>query len=357
MFNQIFAQDEAPTTVFDVEPTNVITPAPSVGERLEDATDATVENASRFQRWIASDPVQAWLVEKPFEIILALIGAVLLHVILLFVIRKIAKLNINKSLRVQRALSSRLRSRGRRDQQSRSQATEAMVASQEERRQSRIRTLESVAKSAAGIFVWTWAIIAILTTIGVNVTPLLASAGVAGVALGFGAQSLVKDFLSGIFMLIEDQYGVGDTIDVGEVTGTVEDVSLRLTTLRDTNGTLWFIRNGEILRVGNFSLEYAVALINSPVSLKADTNEATEAVRRAVNAAIQRPEIAEVMLKDPAFDGINAIKVDHMLIRTRIEVLPGQQWFVEREIGTAILREFRKAGIPAPNVTPSSHPQ
>lgn len=347
-----FAQDEAPTTVFDVQPTNVITPAPTAGERIEGAA----EELSRFQRWLASDPVQQWLVEKPFEIILTLIGALLLHLILLFLIKKIARLNIKRSLRVQTALSARLRSRGRRGPASRSQATEAMVASQEERRQSRIHTLASVAKSAAGIFVWTWATIAILTTIGVNVTPLLASAGVAGVALGFGAQSLVKDFLSGIFMLIEDQYGVGDTIDVGEVTGTVEDVSLRLTTLRDTNGTLWFIRNGEILRVGNFSLEYAVALINSPVNLKADTQEATDAVKRAVNAAIERPEIAEVIIKEPAFDGVNAIKVDHMLIRTRIEVLPGQQWFVEREIGTAILQEFRKSGIPAPSAVVSSQP-
>lgn len=347
----IVAQDEAPTTVFDVKPTNVITPAPTAGERIEEAT----EELNRFQRWLASDQVQQWLVEKPFEIILTIIGAILLHAILVFVINKLEKMNIGKSLRVQSALAARLGRRNPGAASKRGQATEAMVATQEERRQSRIRTLSSVGKSAVAIFVWVWAVIAILTTVGVNVTPLLASAGVAGVALGFGAQSLVKDFLSGIFMLIEDQYGVGDWINVGEVEGTVEEVTLRLTTLRDNNGTLWYIRNGEILRIGNSSQEYAVAVINSPVSLKADTNEATEAVKRAVEQAIERPDIAELLLKEPEFDGVNAIKVDHMIIRTRLEVLPGQQWFVEREVGTAIIREFRKAGIPAPNFVPTTN--
>lgn len=117
--------------------------------------------------------------------------------------------------------------------------SEAMERTQEKRRVSRVRTLAQVGKSAVAIVVWVWAGLAILDKLGVNVAPLIASAGVVGVALGFGAQSVVKDFLSGIFMLLEDQYGVGDTIDVGdEIIGDVEDISLRLTTIRDMDGTL-----------------------------------------------------------------------------------------------------------------------
>ncbi|WBT08222.1 mechanosensitive ion channel family protein [Corynebacterium sp. SCR221107] len=311
----------------------------------EEAPDAT-EAATAAAHWLSSDTAQTWLVEKPLEIVGTLLVALILDRVLRKLISKAADININKrptriSLPFARSRSGNLNTQ---------RAAEALSESHEQRRQARVRTLAAVGKSAAAIFVWVWAALAVLTTIGINVTPLIASAGVVGVALGFGAQSLVKDFLSGIFMLIEDQYGVGDTIDVGEVTGTVEDVSLRLTTLRDVNGTQWFVRNGEILRVGNFSQEYAVALINTPVALSANTDEAIAAVSRAVEAVTQRPEITDVLLEDPVIDGVNAVNVDHMLIRTRITTLPGQQWFVEREVGAAILGELRTAGIPLPRL-------
>ena len=117
----------------------------------------------------------------------------------------------------------------------------------------RAATLGAVLRSLAGFAVWVLAGITVLGEIGINLAPLVASAGIAGVALGFGAQSLVKDFLAGLFILIEDQFGVGDVIDAGEATGTVEAVSLRTTRLRDTEGTAWHIPNGQILRVGNLS--------------------------------------------------------------------------------------------------------
>nr|WP_250637472.1 mechanosensitive ion channel domain-containing protein [Corynebacterium pseudotuberculosis] len=129
-------------------------------------------------------------------------------------------------------------------------------------------------------------------------------------------------------MLIEDQYGVGDTIDVGDVVGTVEDVSLRLTTLRDIHGTQWFVRNGEILRIGNFSQDYAVALINIPIALDENASDAINAVTDAVNAAAQEPAINDVLLDSPTVDGVNSIGLDHMLIRARVTTLPDQQWYV-----------------------------
>ena len=115
-------------------------------------------------------------------------------------------------------------------------------------------------RSASSFVVGAIAVAMILAEFGVALGPILASAGIVGVAIGFGAQNLVRDFLSGMFMLLEDQYGVGDIVDLGSANGTVEAVGLRITTVRDGNGTVWYVRNGEILRVGNKSQGYAVAV-------------------------------------------------------------------------------------------------
>ena len=131
------------------------------------------------------------------------------------------------------------------------------------------------------IILLVWVVLSILSVLGVNIAPFIASAGVVGLAIGFGAQNLVRDFVSGVFMLLEDQYGVGDIVDLGEAIGEVETVGLRITTLRDIDGTLWYVRNGEILRVGNMSQEYAVARIEVPVSLSADIDLAQQVALEA----------------------------------------------------------------------------
>ena len=121
------------------------------------------------------------------------------------------------------------------------------------RQKERARTTGTVLSSTLNAIIWVLAMAMVLGEFGFNLGPIIASAGVIGVALGLGAQTLVRDILSGIFMLIEDQYGVGDKVDVLEVKGTVEKVGLRITTIRDAEGTLWYLRNGEILKVGNLS--------------------------------------------------------------------------------------------------------
>jgi moderate conductance mechanosensitive channel len=140
------------------------------------------------------------------------------------------------------------------------------AAAAADRSAQRARTLGSVLRSLCTAVVGVTAAIMVLAEFGVDLAPILASAGIIGVAVGFGAQNLVKDFLSGMFMLLEDQYGVGDIVDVGQASGTVETVGLRITTLRDLNGTLWYVRNGEILRVGNKSQGFAVAVVDVPVA-------------------------------------------------------------------------------------------
>jgi small-conductance mechanosensitive channel len=122
-----------------------------------------------------------------------------------------------------------------------------------ERRDQRSSTISAVLNTVTSVIIWGTAILMSLTVVGVNIAPLLASAGIAGVALGFGAQTLVKDYISGIFLIVEDQYGIGDEVEIGTVRGRVEAVALRTTRVRDDAGVLWYIRNGEILNVANFS--------------------------------------------------------------------------------------------------------
>lgn len=170
-----------------------------------------------------------------------------------------------------------------------------------ERRLQRAQTIGSVLKSTVSIVLLTWIVLAILNVVGgVNIAPFIASAGVIGLAIGFGAQNLVRDFVTGVFMLLEDQYGgVGDFVDLGEATGEVQSVGLRITTVRDIDGTLWYVRNGEIARVGNMSQEYAVARIEVPVALTADVDMAEQVALDAAEAAVADPAMAEKVLGDP----------------------------------------------------------
>src|SRR5690606_8547905 len=144
----------------------------------------------------------------------------------------------------------------------RDRAESALLGNQSvARRQQRAQAIGSLLRSITSFVVLVVAVILVLAEIGVNITPLLASAGIAGVALGFGAQSLVKDFLSGVFMTLEDQFGIGDVVDLGAVSGTVVAVGLRITTIRGADGTIWHVRNGEVLRVGNTSQGSAVVTL------------------------------------------------------------------------------------------------
>ena len=158
-----------------------------------------------------------------------------------------------------------------------------------ERREQRANAIGQLVRSVLAVIIWSSAVLMIMPIFGIDITPLLASAGVIGVALGFGAQTLVKDYLSGIFLILEDQFGVGDFVDLGEAVGTVEEVTLRVTRLRDTTGVVWYVRNGEILRVANRSQGWTVAIIDIPVNYAQDLEE----VRRVVEVA------ADEMVADP----------------------------------------------------------
>ena len=223
------------------------------------------------------------------------------------------------------------------------------------RRSQRARTIGSVLRSGTTFVVYGVACTLVLGELGINLGPILASAGILGIALGFGAQNLVKDFLSGMLMLVEDQYGVGDVVDLGEATGTVEAVGLRVTTLRDTKGTVWYVRNGEVLRVGNSSQDYSVAVVDVPIGHEADIPATTElASRTATELTGDGSALAADVLEPPEVLGVESINSDGVTLRITTKVQAGRQWTVQRALLAGIKEAFADAGIPPPS--PVSHP-
>jgi len=224
------------------------------------------------------------------------------------------------------------------------------------RRAQRARTIGSVLRSTISVIVLTIAAIMVLSEFGVNLGPILASAGIVGVAVGFGAQNLVRDFLSGMFMLLEDQYGVGDIVDLGEASGTVEAVGLRITTLRDINGTVWYVRNGEILRVGNKSQGYAVAVVDLPVAHSADIAEATALIGTISQERVTRDDLAPHVMEPVEVLGVDRVGPEGVTLRVTVKVAPGQQWIVQRALNAALTDAFDDARVPRPGLLPAIPP-
>jgi small-conductance mechanosensitive channel len=190
------------------------------------------------------------------------------------------------------------------------------------RRSQRATALASVLSNAASVTIFTVAGVIILGDLGLNLAPVLASAGVLGIAIGFGAQNLVKDFLAGIFMLLEDQYGVGDYVDVGSVAGTVEAVSLRITRLRDVNGVVWHIRNGTIKRAGNETHGWARAVVDFPVPYQVPVAAARRSLERAAVSMWEEPAWHALMLDRPQIWGVQDVSSDTVLIRIAVRTVP-----------------------------------
>lgn len=221
------------------------------------------------------------------------------------------------------------------------------------RRNQRAETTAGVVRSVVTIAIWTIALITILGELGVQLAPLLAGAGVIGVALGFGAQSVIRDFLAGTFMLLEDQFGVGDVIDVGlpagtntvYVSGVVEAVSLRVTQVRDVEGTLWFVPNGQIQRLGNKAQQWARAVLDlsfAPTTPLDTARGVIETVGRDLRAD---PEWHQRIPTDPEVWGIEALAGDHVVLRVVVRTVPLAQWDVAREFRARLKTAFEAAGL------------
>jgi len=220
----------------------------------------------------------------------------------------------------------------------------------ETRRVQRAETVGAVLRSVVSIIVWTIAIFSALEVLGVNLGPLLATAGVAGIAIAFGAQSLVKDFLTGMFMLVEDQFAVGDVVDVGVASGTVEGISLRTTRLRDVDGVVWHVPNGTILRVGNKSQQWSRAVVDVPVGYQADIAQATDVIREVADALWRDADYAGKILAEPSVLGVESMAPGRVMIRVVIRTQPQQELPIARELRLRVKAALDAAGIAAPTI-------
>jgi small-conductance mechanosensitive channel len=216
------------------------------------------------------------------------------------------------------------------------------------RRVQRAKTMGDLLKSIiTGILVAIFGTM-MLSELGVNIAPIIASAGIIGLALGFGAQSLVKDFLSGIFMIFEDQYGVGDVVDVGEASGTIEAVSLRVTRLRDLNGTVWYVPNGEILRVGNMSQNWSRAVVDVSVAYGEDLAHVQRVLKDVAHELWEDDEFKGIVIEEPEVTGVEALAPESVTLRVLLKTAPMEQWGVARELRQRIKARFDHEGIEIP---------
>lgn len=285
---------------------------------------------------VTGDIEQARFVSGLISIPLFIVAVVLVAVVLRYVLHRV----INRFVaRIEAEDPTR---RGRLD------VFEPTDPISRERRVQRAKAVGSILNAVVSIVVWTLAVFVILPTIGVNITGLVAGAGIVGIALGFGAQTLVQDFVSGLFMIAEDQYGVGDVIDMGEATGVVEAVGLRTTRLRAVDGTVWHVRNGEVVRVGNMSQGWSRAVLDVAVAYGEDLTQVMETLKELGTDMREDPEWGDKFLDEPEVWGVEALAADGITVRMIIKTVPLEQWVVAREMRRRIKYRFDTLGIEIP---------
>ncbi len=317
------------------------TPSPSPSETTTPAVPSiqdAQESASQAAGWVEQN-WSTWL-------------AIGLRVLLILVIAAVLR------VAVRRAITKLIDRMNRTAQAVDGTALGGLLVNVERRRQ-RSQAIGSVLRSVASFLIMGTAALMVLSAFEINLAPLLASAGVAGVAIGFGARNLVTDFLSGVFMILEDQYGVGDSIDAGVAAGEVIEVGLRVTKLRGDNGEIWYVRNGEVKRIGNLSQGWSTAGVD--VTLRA--SEDLDKVKRTID------EVAEKMSKEEPWNellwgpievlGLDSVLLDSMVVRVSAKTMPGKSLTVERELRWRIKRAFDAADIPivgGPALPPEDEP-
>lgn len=279
--------------------------------------------------------VSRWALDVPLKIILIALGAAL--------VSRLLRRLIGKSLRGLASGSMEDRVGAvRRGVPSALKATEETSL----RAEQRIEALTGVLRSLVTFVVWLIAAFMMLAEVGVSLAPLLAGAGVIGVALGFGSQSLVKDFLSGFFILVEDQFGVGDIVNIdSEVDGVVEGVSLRTTKLRSVDGTVWHVPNGEIRMVGNMSQHWSRSLLDVEVAYETDIEKA-KAVIKEVADKLWKEDPA--VLEEPEMWGVEQLGASGIVLRLVVKTTPKEQWRVARQLRERIKAAFDAQGIEIP---------
>ncbi len=278
------------------------------------------------------DKVLHPVIGKPLQLVIMVVVTILVRYLLVRLFDRL----------VRRAMSIRHRDNGR------PETPEAVI--EFKRKEQRADSISQLLSSVITFAVWSISLITILANVGINVAPILASAGVVGVALGFGAQTLVKDFLAGIFMIIEDQYGINDLVDVGPVVGVVEDVGLRVTRLRDLSGVVWYVRNGEILRVANRSQGWTMAIVDVPVSYDTDLNKVRSIIEKVADEMHNDPASQDLIIDRPEYAGVESMSGEAVVVRITARALPDKQVVAGREIRERIKNAFDSNGVSVPVV-------
>lgn len=279
--------------------------------------------------WVA--PVIAGLIAITLVVVIALILRNVAHRLIGRVVRRAS---------TERAsLAGRLRGR----ETVTPEGLDAIVA---ERRRQRAETIGSVLRHIASIIILGTAVLTVLERLSVPIAPLLTSVGILGVAIGFGAQELVKDFIAGMFMLLEDQYGVGDVIDAGAAVGTVEAVTLRITRLRDADGRVWYIRNGTITRVGNESQGWSRATVDVPVAYASEIPVVRDLLKEVADDMWNEPAFRDsIIVEEPQVWGIEQISDTAIIFRVSAKTIPSRQAEVARELRLRIKSALDRADI------------
>jgi moderate conductance mechanosensitive channel len=213
----------------------------------------------------------------------------------------------------------------------------------------RTQTLTKVVSSAGIVVIWALALFYVLGELGFNLAPLLAGVGIVGLAVGFGAQNLVRDVVTGFFILLEDQYGVGDILQINQVaSGQVEQLTLRVTGLRDLDGTMHYIANGNITHVANRSKDWARAVIDVGVGFTEEPGHVRSVLERVAREAKADPELGRSLYSEPSILGVERIAEYEVIWRMLADTKPARQWEVGRQLRERIKIAFDEAGIEIP---------
>ncbi|GAA3160201.1 mechanosensitive ion channel family protein [Nonomuraea roseoviolacea subsp. carminata] len=273
--------------------------------------------------------------------LVATLITIVLILVLAFVIRKVAHRVITRVV-TRAAAGGSIMTRFRRN----GVGSESIDILLHERRKQRAETMGSVLRHIASIVILGTAVLTVLDRLTIPIAPLLTSVGILGVAIGFGAQELVKDFIAGMFMLLEDQYGVGDVIDSGAAVGTVEAVTLRITRLRDADGRVWYVRNGTITRVGNESQGWSRAYVDVPVGYATDVTAVRDVLEGIAKDMWDDPEFREtVIVERPDVFGVEQLSDSTIVFRISAKTLPSKQAQVAREMRLKVKSALDTAGI------------
>ena len=226
--------------------------------------------------------------------------------------------------------------------------TREMAGRPKEEVERRVDTLTNVVVRTANVIIFSLAVIMILPELGINIGPLIAGVSITSIAIGFGAQSLVRDTLNGLFILGENQFAQGDVVSIAGITGTVEDVSLRRTLLRDVDGVIHHVPNGAIVTSANYTRDYSKVRVTVPVAIATDLAKVRETADRVGEQLAADPEYRDLIVVAPKYLRVDHIDASGVAVQVNGTVKPGKQWEIGGVLRARLLEAFQQAGIKTP---------